>query len=279
MTRKTQDVLSNLMVYIVLPFSILGGSANKADFSHVINMLWGFVISFGYYVVVISSGLFVMKLRRRPSPNGKVNLTMLTFANVGFLGMPVAQAVLGADGLFYASIFNLSFQVLFYSAGLRLLTNGDFNMRAFVKNPATIALLLFMVFYFTPLSIPAPLLSAITQVGSMLTPLSLIVLGGALYNVKLKSLWSDSRAWIIAAGRLCLIPLALTLILKLLGFSGAMPAAYVITFAMPTGTLIVVFSQKYHTDEEFVARAVALQTVLIFLTIPLFSLLVTSVFL
>ena len=49
----------------------------------------------------------------------------ITFSNAGYMGFPLIEALFGAEGLLYASIFNTFFNILLWTAGVALLAPGS----------------------------------------------------------------------------------------------------------------------------------------------------------
>ena len=53
-------------------------------------------------------------------------------SNSGFLGLPIAQGIYGAEGMMYASIFIIPMRVMMWSAGIACFTESP-DMKSVVK--------------------------------------------------------------------------------------------------------------------------------------------------
>lgn len=79
------------------------------------------------FAILIAVGFFIPHILRIPK-NSRYAYQMLTvFGNVGFIGIPLASAVLGSESLIYVSIFNLLFNLLIYTFGISLLQKAAFE--------------------------------------------------------------------------------------------------------------------------------------------------------
>ncbi|WP_243669094.1 AEC family transporter [Methanoculleus chikugoensis] len=77
------------------------------------------------YVFSFALAWVVSKAMRVPAAEEGVLQFAIVFGNVGFMGgFPVALTLFGEESLFYVAIFNLIFNVLVFSVGIAMLTEG-----------------------------------------------------------------------------------------------------------------------------------------------------------
>ena len=80
----------------------------------------------------------------------------------------------------------------------------------------------------------------------------------------------------IALFRLVLIPIAIGCLLAFIGISGLPLGICVLESAMPAPVTMAILSQKYDVDERFASELIFLSTVLSMITLPLWTIVLTS---
>lgn len=73
------------------------------------------------FVILIAFGFLLPHILRVPKNLHYAYQMLTVFGNVGFIGIPLASAVLGSESLIFVSIFNLLFNLLIYTFGISLL--------------------------------------------------------------------------------------------------------------------------------------------------------------
>ncbi len=117
------------------------------------------------------------------------------FSNSAFMGYPVIEALYGKIGVFYASIFGIPFNIFMLSAGIMIYTGerDAKNLKGILKHPGIIATVLGMFILVFSISIPIPINTALQYVGSMTTPLSMIIVGSMLADINIKEIFQERR--------------------------------------------------------------------------------------
>ena len=77
---------------------------------------------------------------------------MIIFGNIGFMGFPVITAIFGSKGLVYAVIMNIVFNLLVFSYGIKLITDGNegagkFSLRKLLNMPLASSVLALLLFF------------------------------------------------------------------------------------------------------------------------------------
>ena len=73
------------------------------------------------FVILIAFGFLLPHILCVPKNLHYAYQMLTVFGNVGFIGIPLASAVLGSESLIFVSIFNLLFNLLIYTFGISLL--------------------------------------------------------------------------------------------------------------------------------------------------------------
>lgn len=109
---------------------------------------------------------------RAPEKDARIYVFLLVFSNVGYLGYPLAEALLGASARFCISIFVLGFQIFCWTYGVYLL-DGSSKFRLswdILRRPCVIAALVAYAFYFSALRVPAIVGQMVDYVGNLTSP-------------------------------------------------------------------------------------------------------------
>lgn len=269
--RPVQAGLSNLLMNYSLPAAILLSAEGPLTPERQTGVLWMLALSTGYFAVVFPLAVWIgrhisgLPARRQQFASG------LIFANVGFLGFPVADALFPDSGLFYAAFFNLLFNLVFFTVGERLF-RADGRMgspRVLLTNPNLIATAVMSLFLVLDWHLPPLLHEPVEMLGGLCAPLSLLLVGARLAEYRPRELLAGRALKLAAALRLLAIPLAAIPVLWLLGAPAEVAMVMVVMCAMPGGATTVLSAQAHGQDPDFAARSVALTSFLFPVTLPL----------
>lgn len=268
--------LSELLLNVTLPLMIL--VSFNLDFSRDMLVTAGklFLISLALHV-----GLFFMSelfYHRHPGDAKNVLRFTAMFSNCAFMGYPILQSLYGKIGVFYASIFSVPFIITLWTLGV-MLFDGERSRPALKKaliNPGILAVVVGFVMFAFSLQLPAPIQRACELVGSTTTPLSMIVVGSMLAEMRFREMLKGYSIYYGSLVRLVVIPLLVLGILILLGVKGTILGICVISMAMPAAANTAAFAEKYQSDTALASRCVFLTTILSMFTIPIFIALVQA---
>lgn len=207
------------------------------------------------------------------------------FSNAGFMGIPLQQAVLGADGVFYGGVFVGVFNLFCWTYGLRLMagTRDVISPRRLLVNPGLVGIVLALVLFLARVRLPEPVMRPVEMLADLNTPLAMIVIGYYLAQARLEVAFASVKAWAALALRLFAVPFATLALLALAAKGGfamdaKLPAAAVIASAAPVAALTGVFAVQFGRDTSMAVGIVALSTVLSVVTLPLVVGLALTVF-
>ena len=116
-------------------------------------------------------------------------------------------------------------------------------------------------------------MNSMQLLANMTTPLCMIILGIRLSTVPVKRLFSQPFAYGAAAGKLLLFPLFCYGCVCLLPLPLAFRASVLILSATPCASIVFNLAELHRSETVLSANCVLLSTLLCFLTIPLFTLL------
>ena len=191
---------------------------------------------------------------------------------MAFIGYPVSVALFGQDALFYAVILVLPFNLLSFSLGpLMLAGQAKFRWQQ-LTSPCVIAAVAALVVALCRLNIPALAGECLNFVGSLTTPLSLLVVGSLLADLPFGRAFTSLRLWILTALRLLILPGVLWLVLKWTGIGTPLvDDIAVILMATPAALNGSMLAMEYGGDTECMAQSIFLTTLMSILTIPVLA--------
>ena len=220
-----------------------------------------------YVVLIILAKALPRIFRARVGQEG-VYQFLFIFANVGYMGYPVIEALLGTEYLFCATIFVVTFQLFCWSYGVSLLSGEKkISWKAFLR-PMIVAALLAYGIYFANIQVPPVCYQLTKTVGSITSPLAMLIIGCSLAQLSLKEVFGKWQMYVLAVLKLLVLPIAGWFVLRLFITDKVLLGVFVVTLAMPSATNATIISYQYGGDEKMASSGVFLTTLFSVATIP-----------
>ena len=192
------------------------------------------------------------------------------FCNAGFIGIPLAQAAIGEEGVFYVAASVALLNLFQWTYGVYIMADrrDAISARNVAKNPVVIGIIIGVVLFFTAVPVPEIVTSTLGYIAGMNTPVAMILMGTYLAQLSWRELL-DRRAWGCVAMRLVVIPAVILLLFWLLPISSTDVAmAALLAAATPVGANICVFAQQYGCDYKLSVVTVCQSTVVSIVSVP-----------
>lgn len=273
--EKGDKILSKIVVDICNPAlvvsTILSGniSVTHQDF------LKGLVIGAALYASFCLLGLIIPRILRLPKDERRFYNLMTIYTNVGFLGIPVAKAVLPEDAIVYVIICNVAYSVLFYTHGILVISGAKEKIKPIMMlNPGVLMSLLALVIFWFDLNFPPILENSFNYIGNPTVFLSMVLLGTAVAKSDLIRDIKDARLWIFILIRMILVPLMVVFVLRMLGAPDVMVKTFCLMSAVPVGNLPLIQAQKTGQRTDILSKGIIVTTVFSFISITLFMTLI-----
>lgn len=196
------------------------------------------------------------------------------YGNMGYMALPLAQAMLGSEGVFYCSAGVTVFQVFCFTHGVWTMNRGNsgdakFKPKNLILNPGVIAVIIGLPFFLLRVKLPEMIMQPVSFIGSMNTPLAMLMLGTYMSNAGLKTIFKNKDQYLVAAVKIIGVPLLMFAFLKLTGLvTGTLLTACIIQSAAPSANNTVMFSAKYGRDTGIASKTVAFVSFASILTMP-----------
>ena len=222
-------------------------------------------------VMLFSVLLAELLYRRKDIERGVVLKFAVVFSNCGFMALPLQEAVLGEDGVFYGAAFIAVFNIFMWTYGLiRMSRRTSFKqaMRA-VVNPGVIGTAIGLLLFVFSVQLPPPLLSPVKLLAALNTPVPMLVIGHHLMKSDLRRVLRDKDAYIAMAIRLILLPLAAMGVMLLCGADRTVLCSVVIAVSAPVAAFTTMMALKYGRDAQLATGIVSASSLFSMITMPL----------
>ncbi|MEE8360423.1 MAG: AEC family transporter [Candidatus Omnitrophota bacterium] len=283
-TTESLDSLCRIVLHVTLPFLFIYILASRCIGDTIIS-LWTapvfavLVIFVGYCVSSITA-----KLIKVPEDKKGTFKFLISFQNSGFLAIPIGFALFGQDGVLYIIIFNIGFNLLLWTLGVKLMNpapcgagragpgaSSKVGLLGNLVNTGTVALALGIIFGVFCVKLPQFFLDASRMMGDATIPLAMIVTGAILGGVAIRSGVDIKRIGAIVLCKLIIIPVIFLGLAKLLpNISDLMRSIIVLQACMPSAASSPLFAKRFGGDHDLAASAVFFTTLISIITIPFF---------
>lgn len=273
-TPEINKGLVTVLIHIALPCMILSSFVFTYDESIKSNVFRTFYYSIAAYIItiVVSRLLLLVPIKDEKK-------TVLHFANVfsntGYVGFPILNSVYGNEGVVYGSVFNMFFVLLVWTYGIILYRGVSprgklkTELTKTLLNSSILAASIGIIILTFDLRLPNALLSSIRAMGSMTGPLSMLVIGVILAEVKIKEHIRDWTIYYGIATKLVVIPLFIYLFSSFIGDRSTVTNTIVIMTAMPAATMTSILAERFDRAKDYAAVIVATTTVLSLFTVSI----------
>ncbi len=270
--KQTTAKLSNdLLFYVITPVVIVQSFLNMEFNKETIS---SFLLAFVCMFTTLVVGVFiVIPFFRKDKDNSSIYKYAVSYGNMGYMALPLCQSLLGSEGVFYCSAGVVAFNILSFVHGIWLMKKGTendegFKIKTIVLNPGVLSVAVGLPLFISGLELPEIINGAVTHIANLNTPLAMIFLGTYIANSDLKAMFKQKQNYFVAFLKLLVLPAIMFAIFKLIGLSGTIITACMISASVPSATNTVMFAAKYGKDTGVASTVVAFCSLLSVLTIP-----------
>ena len=289
--------LSRLVITITNPALIIY-SLIKMEYSAE-NLGLGFgTFLFGiifHTVLAVFSYFCCIKLK--PMEERKITEFTIIFGNVGFIGFPILESLLGDKGLFMGAFFVASFNIVLWTWGLSIIARGRKDIPLSPKKvllnwgtvPCYIGIAIYLAKGLLPTVLPAavtnavsnyiapPVMQAFSYVAPMCTPLSMLIIGALLAARTPRQLLTNGKIYYLCTLKLVVFPLLVCSAMRLLGMDPEWIWFGTIVAAMPSATVVTMLAELHDVAPEYSAQVVGTTSLLSVLSMPFILLLAQTI--
>lgn len=273
--KKVSKSISWIVVNVANPALILSGclsgsSIEKQELIFVAGLAFGLYLS-----LVLVSRLLMYTFIRKKSEQGLYE-SMLIFSNMGFMGLPLMNAVYGPGSVMYLSMFLIPFNLLIYTYGIYRMKDGTIEEKTDgwknllkIINPGVVASLFALFISLAGITFEGIPVQLSESLGALTGPLSMMVIGASFSELDFSKLFTDWKLYVYCVYKLILIPMLGIMIIKQFVSTTELLGACFVVLAAPTASMTVMFSKHYRSEDAIATKVVAFSTMLSVATMPL----------
>ena len=261
-------VLTDLVLYAATPAVILISFIRPFEKSAAKGLLLSFIASILAHSLFIILSLVIIK--NKDINRERVFRFAAIFGNCGYMALPLEQALLGNEGVFYGSSVVAVFNIFVWSFGVYLMS-GDkkyIKPKALALSPSIIAIIIGIIIFVFSIPVPEIIKSPIEFLAGLNTPLPMIIIGYHLYKSDILKGLRDKSALVVYLLKLVIFPLLALVIMYLCKIRGVMLVSLCVAFSSPIAAMTAMFSQKFNNDTSLAATLVSTSHILSILTMP-----------
>lgn len=291
LNESSSQQLSGLIVHVTNPALLICSAFSGGPKMSLRELGAALVVFLIVYALLIAAAFLIPRILRVPDGERYPYQLLTIFGNVGFIGIPLASAVLGTESLIFVSIYNLIYNVLIYTFGISLLRRAaarqaagrgeegraaqeaaDTPLWRKLINAGTISAAATIFFYVGDFPVPSIVPSTLTYMGQSTTLLSMLVLGISLAQMKPKDIFTHPKLYGFILLRQVLIPIGFVMLLRPVIDNTLVVGTLTLMLAVPAGNLPLMLSKQLHADGETISQGIILSTLLSLVTLPVVSL-------
>lgn len=272
--QETSKKMSAMVVNFTAPLLIISSASQVAGDNQSVILLMLFSGLFLYFLFPVIS-LAAAKLVHAPSDCRGVYQCMVMLANTAFMGYPVVQALYGESAIFYTTIFNFGYNILFYTYGSFLMDKDAGQASKFeprrLLSAGFLAGMVALIIPFSGITLPDMILQPCSFIGNITTPMSMLIVGSNMANYPLCDIFSEKRIYVMAFIRLLVMPVLTAAYMSLLTDDPLLICMTAMTIGMPVGSMVAMASSKYEKQGRIGSISVVMTTICSMATIPILA--------
>ncbi len=272
-------MLSRISLYFVTPCVIFNSFQTKLTPEIGRGLVIVCLLALGFQIIFF----LVAFLLRRFWHASEVEQASVIFTNAGNLVIPLVSYVLGQEWVIYVSGYVLVFNVLFWTAGIRMFDRESApSLRRILLNPNILAVAAGLILMLTGVSLPEPVSAAFADVAGMIGPLSMMITGMVVGSMAFTDLIKNRRVFGVILFRMVICSGIAVLAAGLSGIAGIIPSGKevilvpLLSAIAPSASNINQVAILYDKDTRYASAINILTTLSCIVTIPLWVLLYES---
>ncbi|WP_258359484.1 AEC family transporter [Moorella sulfitireducens] len=275
LNAQGDKVISDIVFYFAMPALTITSMNLKVSGRELTN---AFLILAAAVVLVLGSYALCVILGtwwHLPLKTNYAFRISAAFGNVAYLGFPVAYFLWGQLGVFYAAMFALGHNILFWTLGVWLMQDhreaAGPDWRS-ILNINVLAIILGLFLAIFHIQLPPLIFRPLDGLGQATIPLALLLVGSMLAESPIRTLAGNKIVYLIVAVRLIILPLlALGAMFLVPGWDKTVRLLVIMEMAMPAAAIAPAVARKYDGDYNLISEGVVATTLVSLLTIPLWA--------
>ena len=270
--------LSALLLNVTQPLMIITSFQMTFDPEKLKDGLMILALSTAIHIFAAAAAFIIYKPIKN-ADHKKIYEMATIFCNCAFLGYPVLTVIFGGDGIFYGAFYTMFFNVFIWTYGVYLITRKNkaekdaekvkIPLSKIFLNAGMISSVTGIIIFMSGIKLPGVLYDSSKLVGDMTFPLSMIIIGSLISEIKLKEMFLSASNYYYVFVKLIFSPVFIATVCYILKLPTLLIYMGTVMTAMQSAANVAIFSETYGADSKKAAIIVGLSTLLSIGTIPL----------
>ncbi|MDE6774887.1 MAG: AEC family transporter [Ruminococcus sp.] len=260
--------LSKFLLQVVNPVVIFMSYQTDMKPELVKNLLIAFGLSLAAFALMIGAVYLII-----PSKEGReteIERFSAIYSNCSFMGIPLADAMFGKEGVFYLTAFITVFNIIVWTHGIILLT-GERDMKAVAKvfySPTMIAIVLGIAAFFAGFRLPSLPSRVCSYIAELNTPMAMIVSGVSMAETKVTDMIKNIGVYRTCLIRLIILPVILSLCLSFFPVSEKVVLVILVAASSPPAAMCTLQCLRFGKNYLYSSEIFTAGTVLSVISLP-----------
>lgn len=264
--KDGSKVLANITCYVSLPAVIVRALDIGYDPEVMSNVVSVTLLSF----VLMTACVIVAHLAY--GFNGeRVSQLGVIISNMGFVGIPLVESVVGEEYVVYASVLIAVQTVVVWTYCIWWYTRDASMVSAkkLLTNPVIISIIAGALMFLFSIRLSGPLETTVDSIANLNSGLGMLMLGIYLAQSDLRSLVATRSIYKASLLKLVVVPLVSIAVLFFWPLDTPCKLTALMAIAAPCGATAAAFAQLFGGDYRFGAGLSTISTLLSLVTMPL----------
>lgn len=267
-TEKTGKACTDLLFYIIVPCVIIK-SFFTSEFTRENGIKLLIAVGCGFLLHIVAIAINTPLFSKGDKNENCVYKYGAVYGNVGYMALPLTEALLGAEGVFYISAVVMSFNIVSFTHGVFMMDREKgFDAKKLILNPGVISVLIGLPLFFFSVPLPEVISKPIEFIADTQTPIAMLIFGTFLSNTKLKTIFKNKKIFLVVCSKLIVLPAIMIAIYRLFGLGGNLLVALTIAACAPSANNTIMFAAKYGKDARLASQLVTVVSFLSVFTMP-----------
>jgi len=271
---KVEDsrILSSILLYVAAPCSIVKAFQITLTSDKIKGLLLCIIAAVIIHIIFIGGTTILSKRIELES----VERASIIYSNSGNLIIPLVTVVLGSDMVFYTCGYMIIQTILMWTHCKFIISQQrTFNIKKIVFNINVISIVVGLFLFLAQIKLPTIIISSISSMSNLLGPLSMMIVGMLLSQIKFVEIFNKRKHYIIAMIRLIVLPgivllfFVVSRIGNLVDNGNNILLISLLASSAPSASTVTQFAQIYDNQAEKTSSINALTTMLCIFTMPL----------
>ena len=279
LSNASSKQLSWIIVNITNPITLLCAALSEEQKVGAADVGTAFLCFAVMYAILIPIAYLIPVLLRVDHERRYAYRMLAIFGNVGFIGIPFANAVLGPKSLIFVSLCGLTFNLIMYTYGAASLKktaeeqnpdgahDSSFSVKNII-NSGTVMAIVTVAVYLADIRVPDGVGQTLSYIGNCTTFLSMVVLGVSVAQMVPREVFTRWRLYVFVILRQILVPILLIYILRPFIANELILHTVAVMSAMPSANMPLMMAKQFGVKEEMISAGIILTTVASIVTIP-----------